>query len=295
MRAGPHTTAQRDTGSDKGVHAALKRADRLYARLLWLLPAGLRREYGPAMRQTFADLCAARVATRGRGLAPVVAYGVADLIGGATREWATTLFARDRWHHRTATGLCALAGLLVLYSQVRYPANLLRIDYLAEYLLLLVVLAALAHGFATGAGVSPRTVLCALATVPGWLISLRYPLAGLGYVAALIALAAIGEARRSGPAYAGLRAGVTGGVLAGVTVLAVSVTTGVVGMDRLIHDPAYHAEFLRTGQPDPAAYIIGARICGAAMLLLACAVGGALFGLVASAGRAVALRGARPS
>jgi hypothetical protein len=43
-----------------GNGTALDRAERLYARLLWLLPGDFRREYGAAMRQTFADLCAAR-------------------------------------------------------------------------------------------------------------------------------------------------------------------------------------------------------------------------------------------
>jgi hypothetical protein len=270
-----------------GNGAALERADRLYARLLYLLPGGLRREYGAAMRQTFADLCAARVDARGRGLAPVLAHGVADLVGGATREWAVTLFTRRRWQRTTATGMCMLTGLLVVYSQIRYPANLLRIDYLAQYLLLLAILAALAHGFATGATVSTRTVVCALTTLPAWLAGARFPLAVVGYVAILIAVAAVGEARHDSARYAGFRAGVSAGVLAGVTLLAVGVTTGITGMDRLVHDPTYHAEFLRTGQPDPAAYVIGARICGGATLMLACLATGAVLGLAASAGRAV--------
>jgi hypothetical protein len=271
-----------------GGRAALARADRLYTWLLWMLPAGLRREYGAAMRQTFADLCAARIDARGRGLAPVLAHGAVDLVRGATQEWVVTLFARDRWHRGTAAGMCALASLLVLYSQVRYPANLPRIDYLTQYLLLLAVLAALAHGFATGATVSARTVGCALATLPAWLVGTRFPLAALAYVAIVIAVAAIGEAPSSGVRFAGLRAGVSVGVLAGVALLAVNVTTGIVGMDSLVHEPTYHAEFLRTGQSDPAAYIIGARICGGAILLLACVATGAVFGLAASAGRAVA-------
>src|SRR5437764_243501 len=146
--------------------------------------------YGTAMRQTFADLCAAGVDARGRGLAPVVAHGVVDLVGGAAQEWAVTLLARDRWHRSTAAGMCALAGLLVLSSQVRYPANLSRIDYLAQYLLLLAILVVLAHGFATGATVSARTVVCALATLPAWLVGTRFPMAALGYVATMIAAAA---------------------------------------------------------------------------------------------------------
>src|SRR5262249_26100490 len=149
------------------------------------------REYGAAMRQTFADLCAARVDARGRGLLSVLAHGLADLAAGALAEWAVTLFARDRWHRSAATGLCALASVLVVYSQVRYPANLVRIDYLAQYLVLVAVLAILAHGFARGEAVSARTVGCALATLPGWLADPRFPLAGFGYVAALILAAAI--------------------------------------------------------------------------------------------------------
>jgi hypothetical protein len=271
-----------------GDSPALDRADRLYARLLWLLPGGFRREYGAAMRQTFADLCAARVDARGRGLAPVLASGLADLVAGAVEEWAVTVFARDRWHRGAAAGLCGLAGLLVLYSQVRYPADLLRIDDLSQDLLLLAVLAALAHGFANGVTVSARTVGCALATLPGWLAAPRAPLAGYGYVAALLLTAAIGAADRGGSRYAGVRAGVTSGVLAGVTVLAVSVATGIAEMNRLLPSVTHDAEYLRSGHADPAAYLIGACICGGAELLLACVAAGALLGLAASAGTAMA-------
>jgi len=35
-------------------------SERVYGALVWLLPGPFRREYGDAMRQTFADLCAAR-------------------------------------------------------------------------------------------------------------------------------------------------------------------------------------------------------------------------------------------
>jgi hypothetical protein len=175
--------------------------------------------------------------------------------------------------------------------QVRYPANLPRIDYLAQYLLLLTTLTALAHGFATGATVSARTVVCAWATLPAWPVGTRFPLAALGYIAIVIAVAAITEAPRDAVRFAGLRAGMGVAVLTGVALLAVNITTGIAGMDRLIHDPTYHAEFLRTGQPDPNAYIIGARICGGAILLLACVAIGAVFGLAASAGRAVTRAG----
>jgi hypothetical protein len=288
MRTDGMTIGRRKTtpGRD-GRRAALTRADRLYGRLLWMLPAGLRREYGVAMRQTFADHCAARVDTQGRSLMPVLAHGMVDLIGGAAQEWAVTLFARDRWHRTAAAGMCALAGLLLVYSQVRYPANLIRIDDLAQYLLFLAVLAALAHGFATGATLSARTVVCALATLPAWLVGTHFPVAALGYVAAVIAVAAISEALHDRARFAGLRAGLGVGVLAGVTLLAVNVTTGIIGMNSLVHDPTYQAEFLHTGQPDPAAYIIGARICGGAILLLACVSTGAIFGLAASVGRPV--------
>ena len=276
---------------DGGNGTALRRADRLYARLLWLLPGGFRREYGPAMRQTFADLCTARVDARGRGLTPVLAHGLADLAGGAAAEWAATLFARDRWHRTAAAGLCALAGLLVLYGQVRYPANLLRIDHLIDYPLLLVVLAALAGTFARSATVSARAVGWAVATLPGCLAAARLPLAGFGYVAVLILVAAIAEARHARHRYAGIRAGLTGGALAGVTVLTVNVATGILDMPRLLRNATYHAGYLRSGQPDPAAYIIGARTCGAALLLLACVAAGALLGLTATAAAAAARRG----
>ncbi len=56
-----------------------------------------------------------------------------------------------------------------------------------------------------------------------------------------------------------------------MTLLAVNVTTGIVGINSRLHDPA--------------AYIVGARICGGAILLLACVATGVVFGLAASAGR----------
>jgi len=268
--------------------AALDRADRLYAGLLWVLPGGFRREYGTVMRQTFADLCAARADARGRGLTPVLAHELVDLGGGAVVEWTAAVFTRDRWHRSAASGLCVLAGLLVLYSQARYPASLLRIDHLAQYPPLLAVLVALALGFARDATASPGTVGCAVATLPGWLAAARFPVAGFGYVAALLLAAAIGEARRGGRRYAGIRAGVSGGVLAGVIVLALRITTGFLGMTGLLHDAAFHTAFLRSGAGDPAAYLIGTRVCGGAELLLACVAVGALSGLAASAGAAVA-------
>jgi hypothetical protein len=247
------------------------------------LPAGFRREFGASMRLTFADLCAATVRARGvRGLAPVLAYAVADLAGGAVREWAAALLARERWHRSVAAGVCVLAGLLVLYSQLRYPANLLRVDYLLEYLLLLALLAALADGFARSRALSPSAVACALATLPGWLVVVRFPLAGSGFVAALVLAGAAREVCRGARWHAGIRAGVTSGVLAGVTVLSVSVAGGIFDMGRLLQDATYRAEYLHSGQTDPAAYIIGERICGSALLALACAAAGAFLGLAAA-------------
>jgi hypothetical protein len=262
--------------------SALDRADRLYARLLWLLPVDFRREYGTAMRQTFADLCASRMDARSRGLTSILAYGLADLVGGATREWTATLFSRDRWHRSAASGLCLLAGLLVVYSQVRYPANLLRIDDVVQHLLLLVVLAVLADGFTGTAAVSALTVGCALASLPGWLAETRFPLVAFGYVAALILIATLSTGRRDGRRYAALRAGLSSGALAGVTALAVSVTAAMLTMSGLRHDAANPGGYLRSGQPNPGAYLIGTRICSGSIHLLACVAIGALLGLAAS-------------
>jgi hypothetical protein len=288
MRAGPGTTPDRaaESGSTSArstsADGVLVRADRLYALLLWLLPGRFRREFGAAMRQTFADVCAATVRTRGLpGLLPVLARALADVAGGAVDEWTATLFTRDRWHRSAAAGACLLAGLLVLYSQLRYPANLTRIDYLAQYLLLLAVLVALGHEFVRGGAVSQRAVGCALLTVPGWLAGYRLPLAAAGVVAGLILAGAAWEAYRGGPRFAGLRAGLTTGVLAGVTVLTVNLAGALFGMGGLLQDADHRAEFLRSGQLDPAAYVIGQRINGGAILLFACAVTGALLGLAA--------------
>jgi hypothetical protein len=276
-----------------GNSVALDRADRFYAGLMWLLPGAFRREYGAAMRQTFADLCAAKAA-RGHRLTPVLAQGTADLVGGAIGEWVATLCARDRWHKTAAAGLCVLAGLLVLYSQIRYPANLSRVETVAQDLMLVTGLAVLAQGFAAGTTGSARTLACAVATVPGWLGSLRAPLVGIGYVAALILLAAVLEARRAGRRYAGLRAGMATGTLAGITVLVLSLGMGILGMGRLLHDPDYHAGYLRSGQPDLAAYIIDTRICGSAIVLAGCIAAGALLGLVGSIARPSMITVARP-
>jgi hypothetical protein len=60
------------------------RSERIYGALLWLLPGPFRREYGEAMRQTFADLRAAR--------GPAVwVRAVPDLVCGAAREWAAAV------------------------------------------------------------------------------------------------------------------------------------------------------------------------------------------------------------
>ncbi len=122
------------------------------------------------------------------------------------------------------------------------------------------MLDALAYTKAARAGdptLSARAVGCAMATLPGWLAATRFPLACFGYIAALILVAAIADAHHSRHRYAGIRAGLTGGVLAGVTVLAVNITTGILDMPRLLHSATYHAEYLHSSQHDPAAYVIG--------------------------------------
>jgi hypothetical protein len=90
------------------------------------------------------------------------------------------------------------------------------------------------------------------------------------------------EARRGGSRYAGVAVG----ALAGVSVLAVRVATGILGMSRLVRDAGYHAGYVRSGQSDPAAYVMGSRVCAGAILLVGCVAVGAVVGMVgAAAGR----------
>jgi hypothetical protein len=246
--------------------AADQIAVRVFSWSLWLLPEPFRRHFAASMRQTFADLCADTARTRGTwALAWVLGTTLGDLVGAAAREWAVTLGGRQAWHRTVAGGLGVLAAALVVYSQVRWPANLARIDYLLQYLLVVTVLLGLAGWFA---GATARTVSAGLACLPGWLIALiANPVAqgiGLGSVAVLVVAAAVWDRHR----WAGLMAG----TLAGVLGFTVTVGYGLVGPV----DPQYRAEFLHRGQSSLPAYAIGERIDGGAWLLLCCVTAGFL-------------------
>lgn len=241
-------------------------SDRVYGALLWLLPGPFRREYGEAMRQTFADLCAAR--------GPAVwVRAVPDLVGGAAREWAGTV--RPAFWARSAGLLTvALTAALVVYSEVRYPANLDRPAYLAGFVLLLAALVGLAAGTRAASPVAvPFGVATAGAWLPGYFDSHLLVAAGMATVGALVLAAGICAALRTGSPAATLRASLTAGVLAGITLLLVNVANGLLTMPALRHDPQYLSEFVHSGQRDVAAYIVGERIGGG--------MWGIVFGLVA--------------
>jgi hypothetical protein len=243
-------------------------AVRIFSRLLWLLPGPFRRPYSAPMRQTFADLCADTARTRGTwALLRVFGATFADLVGAAVREWVATLVDRQVWHRTVAGGVAVLGVTLVVYSQVRWPANLVRIDYVLQYLLVVTVLLGLAGRFSQ---LTAPTVLVGLAGMPGWLVGLTgNPLAqrvGLGYVAVLVVVAAILDRHRH--RWAGLKAGAFAGVLGFV----VTVGYGTVGPV----DPEYRSEYLHRGQSSLSAYAIGERIDGAALLLVCCATVGFL-------------------
>jgi hypothetical protein len=220
------------------------------------------------MRQTFADLCADTARTRGTwALLRVFGATLADLVGAAAREWVGTLVNRQVWHRTVAGGVAVLGVTLVVYSQVRWPADLVRIDYVLQYLLVVTALLGLVGEFTQ---LGARTVLAGLAGMPGWLVGLTgNPVAqrvGLGCVAVLVVVAAVLDRHRL--RWAGLLAGAFAGSIGFV------VTVGNGSVDPV--DPQYRTEYLHRGQSSLPAYAIGERIDGAALLLVCCAAVGFL-------------------
>jgi hypothetical protein len=277
-------------------------ACRAYAVLLRLMPADFRAAYGEPAVQTFRDLCAAGLRTRGRrGLLAVCLRTLPDFAISALREWTARLWRRtdgrppaaSRWGAAT---IAVTGALLVIYSQLRYPANLSRPDYLMFYVLLLSALAVLVGVFLTGRAGTPVAVGSALATAPGWLLAFHLNSPGAGAVALGAILAAVGFAS-AWPAIHGsglvatIRTGLATGVLAGAVMLTVTVADGLATMGSVNLDTVYVHEFVRSGQSSLAAYTIGERISGGFVSLLLGMAVGALAGVVAGAAGALA----RPS
>jgi hypothetical protein len=187
------------------VHASR----RVYAGLLHLLPAEFRAAYGEPAIQTFLDMCSAEVRDRGRrGLLVVWSRVLPDLASSAVREWAARLWRRtgDRppVASRLAAALPVMAALLVIYGQVRYPANLSLPEYAVYYSAIVAILAALAGVFLHSRVAAPLVVLCGLATTPCWILMFHIgrpgaALAGIPPVLCLIAIASLVKAARFRP------------------------------------------------------------------------------------------------
>jgi len=206
---------------------AVRASGRVYARLLVLLPAEFRAAYGQLAVQTFRDMCSAGVRERGRrGLLAVWARVLPDLVASAAYERSAHLWRRagDRppaGARLAAAALPALAALLVVYSQLRYPANLALPGYAVPYLMLLACLAALTAVLLVSRVAAPPVVLCGFASAPAWALMFHIARAGapaalLAPVLGLIAIAGVIEARRAPSLAAGTRTGAVTGTIAGV-------------------------------------------------------------------------------
>ena len=273
---------------------AVRASGRVYARLLVLLPAEFRAAYGQLAVQTFRDMCSAGVRERGRrGLLAVWARVLPDLVASAAYERSAHLWRRagDRppaGARLAAAALPALAALLVVYSQLRYPANLALPGYAVPYLMLLACLAALTAVLLVSRVAAPPVVLCGFASAPAWALMFHIARAGapaalLAPVLGLIAIAGVVEARRTPSLAAGTRAGAVTGTIAGLVMLVVTVVDGLAGMASAGQDTRYVTEFARSGQHSLPAYVIGERIAGGAYTILFAVAAGALIGLVATA------------
>jgi hypothetical protein len=272
-------------------------SSRAYGWLLWLLPAAFRREYAEPMRQTFADLTAARLAEAGpRGMAAVWLRAVPDLLSGAAREW-TPLLARvtgdaARWPRYAGLALVAAATTLLVVSQALYPANLALPEYLGAYLGLLVALAGIGALLLRMRASMVPAVALGLATCPLWLLMYTATpvgiLAAFAGVAALIGISGGRVAARGGRLTASVRASLVCAMTAAVGMLLANLTYSLSTMSSLRHDPIYRSEYLHSGQTDLAAYIVGESIGGAIYAIIASPVLGVAFGLLGVvAGRAV--------
>jgi hypothetical protein len=191
----------------------------------------------------------------------------------------------------SGAGAVALAALLIVYSQVRYPANLTHPGYLVPYLVILAALGGLAVVVGRGRLTLGAAVPFGLGAVPAWLTMFSdWPVLGVaGAVMVITLLITAGLVAPPGFA-AGLRAGATAGALAGVMLLLVNLGEGLATMAWLVHDPTYLGEYARTGQSDPAAYIVGERIAGGAYTMPAVFVLGCLAGVVTGTARRLAIR-----
>jgi hypothetical protein len=277
------------------------KSGRAYARLLRLLPAEFRAAYGQPVLQTFLDMCSAGVHERGRrGLLAVWSRVLPDLAVCAAREWTARLWRRidDRppvGSRLAAAALPVLGALLVIYSQLRYPANLTLPEYVFYYLALLASLAVLTAVLLASRAAAPVVVLCGFASTPGWVLMFHIARPGAAalvlQVLFLIAVASLVEARRTPTVAAGARAGAVTGALAGLSMLIVNVTDGLTTMASAGQDTEYVTEFARSGQRSLAAYVIGERIGGGAFTIIYGVVIGALIGLAATAATALVRRG----
>jgi hypothetical protein len=282
---------------------AIRVSNRAYAALLWLLPGAFRREFAEPMRQTFADLTAARLAEGGpRGMTRVWLAALPDLMGGAAREWTSTIArvvgGSTRWPRYTGAAVFGAAAVLLLVSQALYPANLARPEYLWAYVGLLAALAGLGFALLRSGASSIAAVSLGLAICPLWLLMYTATtvgvLAAFPGAAALIAIAGGRVVARGGRLAAGLRASLTCAVTGAVGLLLANETYSLATMAVLRRDPIYLDEYRHSGQADLAAYIVGESIGGGIYAILASPVLGLAFGLLGVVvGRIV--RGMRPT
>jgi hypothetical protein len=190
-------------------------------------------------------------------------------------------------------------ALLVVYSQIRYPANLTRTDYLSLYGVLLAGLGLLGALLLSARFTRALPVVCALATAPGWLLAFHIARPGAAVFAVvpvmvLVASAAGWQTVRTPTLAAGIQAGALTGVLAGVVLLVVNLANGLASMGTVARDTVYVHEFVRSGQSSLAAYVLGERISGGAVGILLGALFGAGIGLIAGAVGVLAHRHTRP-
>jgi len=258
--------------------------------MLRLMPADFQAQYGETATLTFTDMCADSLQQHGYRALVIVWWRTApDLVACVARERVRQL-SRSVNRPPAASRLSAatvptVAALLVIYSQLRYPANLSLARYDLLYVLLVAVLAA-ATALFLGRGAAPVTVICALATTPAWIaiFLLDRASADVGALLVVSCLIAVGStiaARSRASCAAAVRAGGTTGALTGLVMLVVTVADGLFRMATVGDDRVYVAEFIRSGQHSLAAYVIGERIFGALATTAMTTAAGAVVGLIA--------------
>jgi hypothetical protein len=275
---------------------SLPASRRAYESLLRLLPQEFRAAYGAPAVQTFVDMFTAEVNAAGvRGVISVWSRVLPDLLWASAREWTSRMLREDRRGRPpaaaryAATIVPAAAALLVLYSLVRYPADLVHPEYAIGYGFMVVLLAALAVALLVSRLAAPLVVLCGLATAPGWVTMFKVgrpgvAVIGLASAMCLVVLAGAAGGRR--PA-ALVRAGATAGALAGIVLLIVTMLDGLASMGSVWADSVYVAEFVRSGQTSLPAYVLGERIYGAVIIMIMAMVVGTVAGLMVGATRSV--------